>query len=125
MTPEEAQQLGVMLRTKRETSGLTAREMARRAGVDVGTVTRIEQGQILAPRPDNLTALGDVLSIPAADLFATANWLPKDELPTLTPYLRAKYKEFPDEAVDEMGQFFARLAKEHGVQGPEGREDER
>jgi transcriptional regulator with XRE-family HTH domain len=125
MTPEEAKQLGAMLRAKREDSGLTAREVARRAGVDVGTVTRIEQGQILAPRPENLTALGEVLQIPAADLFATADWLPKNELPTLTPYLRAKYKELPQEAVDEMEQFFARLAKKHGVQGPEGGEDER
>ncbi len=125
MTPEEAKRLGALLRAKREASGLTAREVARRAAVDVGTVTRIEQGQILSPRPDSLNALGEVLGIPAADLFATADWLPRNELPTFTPYLRAKYKDFPDEAVAEMETFFGRLAKKHGVHGPAAGEDER
>jgi transcriptional regulator with XRE-family HTH domain len=111
MTPQEAKRLGRLLRAKREASGLTAREVARRADIDVGTVTRIEQGQILSPRPDSL--------------FAIADWLPKDQLPTFTPYLRAKYKDFPDEAVAQMETFFARLAKKHGVQGPTGGEDER
>jgi len=46
-----------------------------------------------------------------------------EDLPSFTPYLRAKY-DLPDSAVSEMERFFARLAKKHGVQGPTGREDE-
>jgi transcriptional regulator with XRE-family HTH domain len=125
MTPEEAQRLGNLLRTRRKDRGLGAREVARRAGIDVATVTRIEQGQIPSPHPENLTAIGDVLGIPAADLFAAADWLPPEQLPTFRPYLRAKYHDLPDEAVREIEAFFARLADKYGVDGPVDGEDER
>ena len=124
MTPEEAEALADLLRTKRQQLGLTAREVARQARVDVGTVTRIEAAQILSPRPDSLTAIGQVLGIPAADLFATTEWLPRKELPTFWPYMRAKYKELPNEAVAEMEAYFAELAGKYGLQGPREGEDE-
>ena len=125
MTPQQATQLAALLRAHRQRLGLSAREVARRAGVDVGTVTRIEKAQIPTPKAENLTAIGDALGIPAADLFAIVNWVPEHELPSFTPYLRAKYKQFPEAAVDEMERFFARLAKKHGVEGPVQGEDER
>jgi transcriptional regulator with XRE-family HTH domain len=125
MTPEEAERLANLLRTKRRQLGFTAREVARRASVDVGTVTRIEAAQILSPRPDNLTAIGQVLGIPAADIFAITDWLPRKELPTFQPYMRAKYKELPDEAVAKIEAYFAELAGEYGLQGPTEGEDER
>ena len=125
MTPDEAQRLADLLRAKRQELRLTAREVARRANVDVGTVTRIEAGQILSPRPDNLIAIGEVLGIRAADLFATTDWLPSKELPTFRPYMRAKYRELPDEALSEMEAFLAQLADKYGVRGPAEGEDER
>ena len=125
MTPEEAKRLADLLRKKRQQLGLTAREVARRASVDVGTVTRIEAAQILSPRPDNLTAIGQVLDIPAADIFAITDWLPRKELPTFRPYMRAKYKELPDEAVTKMEAYFADLAGKYWLQGPAEGEDER
>lgn len=124
MTPDEAQRLAELLRRRREALGLSASEVARRSGVNKGTVTRIELGQIASPRPDSLTAIGDVLGIPASDLFAIADWLPKRQLPTFLPYMRAKYKELPATAVAEMEAYFDRLARKHGVQGPVDGEDE-
>jgi transcriptional regulator with XRE-family HTH domain len=124
MNPNDAKQLGDVLREQRETIGLSAHEVARRAGVNVGTVTRIELGQIPNPRPDSLTAIGDVLGIAAADLFALTEWLPKGELPSFTPYLRAKYGDLPDEALDEVNAFFTRLRSQHGLHGPVDGEDE-
>jgi transcriptional regulator with XRE-family HTH domain len=125
MTPEEAERLADMLRTKRQKRGLSAHEVARRAGVNVGTVTRIEAAQILSPRPDSLTAIGEVLGIAATDLFAITDWLPRKELPTFRPYMRAKYKELPDEAVSDIEAYFAKLANKYGLQGPDEGEDER
>jgi transcriptional regulator with XRE-family HTH domain len=125
MTPEEAEALADLLRTKRQQLGLTAREVARRASVDVGTVTRIEAAQILSPRPDNLTAIGQVLDISAADIFAVTDWLPRQELPTFRPYMRAKYKGLPDEAVVKMEAYFVELADKYRLQGPAEGEDER
>jgi transcriptional regulator with XRE-family HTH domain len=124
MTPEEAQRLADLLRTKREAAGLSASEVARRAGVNVGTVTRIELGQIPSPRPDSLRAIGDVLDIPAADLFAATDWLHPAELPTFRPYLRTKYRDLPPEAIDEIAAVFDRLARDFGQRGPADGEDE-
>ena len=112
--------IATMLREARLQSRLTAREVARRAGVDVGSVTRIELGQIAQPTRDVLTAIGGVLGISAADLFTAADWLPTNELPTLRPYLRAKYRELPANAVDELERL---LANYEGT-APQAGEDE-
>jgi transcriptional regulator with XRE-family HTH domain len=125
MTPQEAEALAKLLRTKRQQLGLSASEVARRAGVTAGTVTRIEAAQIPMPRPDSLRAIGQVLGIPAADLFAITDWLPRKELPTFQPYMRAKYRELPDEAIARMEAYFALLADKYGLQGPIEGEDER
>lgn len=124
MTPEEAHRLAALLRTKRQATGLNASEVARRAGVDKGTVTRIELGQIPRPRPENLRAIGDVLGIPAADLFTATDWLPDGDLPTFRPYLRSKYRELPEEAVAEIEAVFDRLARDYGSHGLINHEDE-
>lgn len=125
MTPEDAHELAELLRIARQAAGLSAHEVARRAGVNVGTVTRIELGQIASPRPESLRAIGDVLGIPAADLFATTDWLPSEELPTFKPYLRAKYGDLPPEAVAELETRFQQIAEQYGTEGPKDGEDER
>lgn len=124
MNPEHSRHLAALLRDKRTAAGLSASEVARRAGVDTGTVTRIELGQIASPKPDSLRAIGAVLGIPVADLFAATDWLPREELPSLRPYLRTKYRELPPEAVAEIEAVFDRLARDYGRHGPRPGEDE-
>jgi transcriptional regulator with XRE-family HTH domain len=124
LNPEQARQLGHALRTRREQIGLSARSLEAASGVNISSIVSLERGDILTPQPDTLKALAAALDMPVTDLFAIADWLPKNELPTFTPYMRAKYKDFPDEAVAEMEQFFTRLAKKHGVHGPAAGEDE-
>src|SRR4051794_30322980 len=106
MTPEEARQLASRLRSVREKSGLSAAEVARRAGVTTGTVTRIELGQIASPRPENLLAIAAVLDIPASDIFALTNWMPSDQLPSFSPYMRARYRSLPEAALVEIQHVF-------------------
>ena len=128
MTPEQAKQLSRMLRSKREAAGLSVNEVARRAGVDAGSVSRIERGQIPSPTARTLLALGEVLDIPASDLFTVAPWATPEELPTIRPYLRTKY-HLPDDAMQEIERHFAEVAQRHGISfdpnhGPQGGEDE-
>jgi len=104
MTPEQTARLIGQLRQKREKAGLSINEVARRAKVDPGTAWRIEQGMIPTPRAESLIAIGKVLDIPPADLFATVGWLTTDELPTIGPYLRAKYDQLPDAAIEDIKQ---------------------
>lgn len=123
MTPDQTEHLAALLRAKRQELGISAREVARRAGVDVGTVSVTERGLNPRPKPDILRAIGGVLGIPAADLYTMVNWLPEAELPTLRSYMRAKYHDLPEEAVDEVERFIARLEKKHRT-GPMNGEDE-
>lgn len=129
MTPEQTTQLVNLLKQRREHAGLSSAELARRARVDVGTVWRIEHGMIASPKAESLQAIGEVLGIPASDLFATVGWVPSNELPTIRPYLRSKYRDLPPEAVAEIEAEFDAIAKKHGVSfdqadGPTGGEDE-
>lgn len=126
MNDTQLQQLAEILREKRAALGLSASETARRAGIQPSTLTRLELGQIGTPTAANLQALGAVLGINAADLYATLGWMPKDELPTMTPYLRAKYRDMPPDAIREIEQHFEDVAQRHGIalNGPQPNEDE-
>ena len=124
LTRAQALALAKLLGDRRAELGYSIRDLAARAGVNLATIVRLERGEILTPQPDTLKALAAALGLSVTDLFAVAEWLPSRELPTFRPYLRAKYKDIPDEAVSEMEAFFERLAKKHGMQGPANGEDE-
>lgn len=129
MNENQTKQLSDLLVSKRAAAGLSAAEVARRAGVDVGTVWRIERGMIASPKAKTLQAIGKVLGIPANDLFEIAPWATPDELPTIRPYLRTKYRQLPPEAMQEIEAHFADLAEKYGItfdqnDGPLDGEDE-
>jgi transcriptional regulator with XRE-family HTH domain len=126
MNPEQAKVLGRRLRTRREQLGLSLRDLERLAGVDNGTIVRIEQGAFAAPRPDKLSRIADALGLSLADVFALAEYVVPRELPTFTPYLRSKYRNLPAPAVEELERSFKRIAKRHGLDpdGPAPGEDE-
>lgn len=124
MNPGQADQLAELLRDKRERLGLSASEVARRAGVTAGTVTRIELRQIPSPKADSLTAIAEVLEIPKADVFAAAGWVPGNELPTLRPYLRSKYHGLTAADASRVESYIDQLQSRYGTQGPADQEDE-
>ena len=99
MTPEQTVQLINLLKTKRTELHFSVNEVARRAGVDTGTVWRIEQGMIARPRAESLIAIGNVIGINAMDLFASVGWLTADDMPSLGAYLGAKFSHLPDAVV--------------------------
>ena len=115
MEPDRAAALGRVLRTRREELGLSTRKLSAHAGVNDVTIVRIERGEFAAPRPDKLSRLADALNLRLADIFAMADYVAPSELPTLAPYLRAKYPGLPDEAVAAIGRYAARTAKQHGI----------
>jgi transcriptional regulator with XRE-family HTH domain len=123
MDEEHAVRLGAYLRSQREARGLSTRSLATDVGVDMAQIVRLEQGTVASPKAEVLSRIADTLDLPVADVLTMAGYPVIEDLPSFTPYLRAKY-DLPDSAVSEMERFFARLAKKHGVQGPTGREDE-
>lgn len=126
MNTHHMKQVAEVLLLSREALGISANEVARRAGIHPSTYWRIETGQIPKPDADSLTAIAAALDIPAADLFATSGWLPDKELPSLRPYLRTKY-HLPPEALTKLEVSVKAIAGEYGISighGPVRGEDE-
>jgi transcriptional regulator with XRE-family HTH domain len=84
--------------------------------MDQATIVRLEAGSIVAPRPDKLSRIAQVLGISGADVFALAGYAVPADLPTLRPYLLAKYGELLAEDVDRIEAFVARIAKKRGFE---------
>lgn len=124
LTRERALALGQVVNDRRNEIGMSLRQLAAKTGLDSATVLRLERGDILTPQADTLTSIAEILDLPVSDLFTVAGWVPPKELPTLRPYLRTKYGQLPEDAVGEMEAFFGRLAKKHGMRGPNDGEDE-
>lgn len=126
MTPEQQEQLAQTIKQRRQELGLSASEVARRAGVQKTTITRLEAAQRQTPQADSLKAIARVLGLQVTDLFVAADWLPKGELPTLRPYLRSQYRGLPDDAMAELEESISHIVKKHGYNGsgPAPGEDE-
>lgn len=115
MTPEQAKALGQQLKRRREELNLSTHRLAELAEIDQATVVRLEAGSISAPRPDKLSRVARALGLSGADIFALADYTVPNDLPTLKPYLRTKYRDIPPEDVEKIEAYAARLAKKHGV----------
>jgi transcriptional regulator with XRE-family HTH domain len=126
MEPDQAAELGQVLRTRRQALGLSTRQLSALSGVNDITIVRIELGRFAAPRADKLAKLADALGLRLADIFALAEYVAPSQLPTLQPYLRSKYRDLPPEALADIERYATRLAKRHGValEGPIDGEDE-
>ncbi|MGI8664850.1 MAG: helix-turn-helix domain-containing protein [Jatrophihabitans sp.] len=124
LTPQQAQKLGEYLGARRMAMGLSMRQLAREVGGNISTISVIEAGTNLSPSPQTLKAIADVLGLSMSDIFVVADWLPADELPTLKPYLRAKYQDLDEQAIAELERYAERLAQRHGSLGPIDHEDE-
>ena len=110
MNPQEAREFGQRLRDRRESLGLTVRQVSDAAKVPHSTVARVERGEFAAPRPDKLAKLATALGFSPAELFAAAGYVRADELPDFATYLKAKYPSLAQSVVDELRKRFHELA---------------
>jgi len=127
MDHDAAHRLGEYIRRLRKQRKLSIRELATKSGIDNGGLTRLEHGRILSPRPDKLKALAKALEVPLADMFAMAGYTIPYDLPSMAPYLHARYGHLPEETLDAVNDYLERLIDEHGLDpdGPLALEDER
>ena len=122
----QAKQLGDYLRQARRAAELSAVQLAEKSGVSDATIIRIENGQYRTPQAESLAQMAHALDLSVHDVFERAGYLSNDDLPTFTPYLRTKYGELPDEAVEQIERYVTRIAKKHGIDmsGPKPGQDE-
>ncbi|MEB4262097.1 hypothetical protein OQ854_24880, partial [Mycobacterium ulcerans] len=65
------------------------------------------------PKAESLRAIGGVLGIPAIDLFTIVGWIAAGELPSIGPYLRARYPKLPEDVLREIETHFDAVVHEY------------
>lgn len=127
MKPQQVQAIGRYLRAQRESKGLSLRELEALSGVGNSVIARFEAGHFGRLDPDKLARLSRALDVPLTEVLAAGGITSGADLPTMPVYLRTRYGELPDEAIEQMSRYFDRLAKKHGIDtaGPKPGEDER
>jgi len=126
MDREQAKKLGGYLQQARQAKALSLMGLSELTGVTDATISRIETGAFRAPAPDKLAQIAGALELPLADVFALAEYAVPADLPSFTPYMRSKYHDLPDEAVEQIERYAQKLARKHGVTltGPTAGQDE-
>ena len=118
--------IGKYIKEHRVARGISGRELARQIGTDTAYVVRLERGEYRSPRPDILANTATALGVPMSDLYSLAGYLAPKDLPTLTPYLRTRYRQLSDDAIDAVSAYLQTVAEREGVNlhGPAPHEDE-
>lgn len=91
MDNDTANGLAQHLRACRERAGLSIRELARLASVDVGYIHHLEAGTKRNPSAEVLQQLADVLEADASELLAYIGVKPSSVLPSTEVFLRRKH----------------------------------
>ena len=127
MDKRQAKELGRKLRERRETLGMSLRQLEEKSGVFNVTIMRIERGDSTDPSAEKLARLAEALDLPLADIYAMADLAIPADLPSFKPYLRTKYRGLPAADIVAIEKYAAKLAKKHGISldGPAPGEDER
>jgi transcriptional regulator with XRE-family HTH domain len=88
--------LGTRIRRARERARLSLRNLEAITGISRAMLHRLELDELDNPSAATLRRLADALELDSDDLFALMGYQPRTALPSLTPYLRARYQLPPD-----------------------------
>jgi len=125
LTENQAKQVAAIIAARRAELGLSLRQVASRSGLHVSVIGPLEAGTTLSPLPDTLIAIARALDFSVSDLYVVADWLPAGELPTLKPYLRAKYRDLDEQAIADIEAYTNQRVQRNGGSGRIDRGDQR
>jgi transcriptional regulator with XRE-family HTH domain len=91
--------LGGFVKRARERAGFSLRNLEQITGISRTTLNRLELDQLDNLSPSLLNRLAEALELDSNDLFTFVGYRPSKKLPSLAPYLRAKY-DLPPEALE-------------------------
>ena len=77
--------IGDKVRATRKAAGISQEEVARRAGVSLNVINRLERDVILDPHYSTLRGIASALGVPVADLVREPALAGKDEAPDTGP----------------------------------------
>jgi transcriptional regulator with XRE-family HTH domain len=107
--------LGLLLKARREAADLSLHQLSVRTGVTSQYLSRLERGQYANPSLRVLTQLARNLDIRAEDLYAITGCILPVDLPSFSPYLRAKHPDWPELVVRELTDFYCFLKQKHSL----------
>jgi transcriptional regulator with XRE-family HTH domain len=105
--------LGRYVREQRKAQGISGQALAAAAGIDKAHLHRLEHGEIASPDPRVLVALARALEVDVADLYTAAGLPTGRELPSMRPYLRAKY-DLPEQVIQQIDEYVEMLTERYG-----------
>lgn len=113
MDKDQAARLGALIRQHRQDLGMSTHELGERIGTRNSTIIRLEQGAFAAPSPEKLAGIAEALGISLADMYGHAGYVVPSDLPNFHAYLPARYRDLPQEAVQELIDLFDTLVARH------------
>ena len=116
--------LGAFVHQARERAGLSLRNLEAITGISRPTLNRLELDQVDNPSPSMLHRLAEALELNSDDLFAFVGYRPSKSLPSLAPYLRAKY-QLPPDAVAEANEALQNILERYDHTNTAASADER
>jgi transcriptional regulator with XRE-family HTH domain len=116
MRNRKAERLGGFLHDRRIELGFTARYVSEQVGVDDSTIMRLERGEHNSPSPTMLARIADILNLNVADVFAMAEYAAPTTLPSFTNYLRLRYPELDEGAIDKLEQVLTALIEPFSIE---------
>jgi transcriptional regulator with XRE-family HTH domain len=111
---DSGSRLSKLLTRLRERSGLSLRDVEEQTGLSRANLSRLEHGTYAKPAPETLRRLAQVYGVDASELLTAAGYTAKqaEALPSLRPYLRAKYGHLSADARREVQAFIEQLEAE-------------
>lgn len=106
--------LGSFVKARRESKGLSRRQVADACGVDYSYIGKLESGEYRHPSPLVLDAIAREIGCKPTDLYVLAGYKIGGDLPGFGPYLRAT-THLPPEAIDQLESYFAFLRSQYGI----------
>src|SRR5258708_30313310 len=85
------EKLGAFVKARRTAKGLSLNQAERSSGVALTYWSRLERGDLKTPSPRHLAAIARAIDVPLEELYGLAGYILPEGLPSLKPYLRAKY----------------------------------
>lgn len=96
-------QLGGLIHKHRTAAGLSLGQLEEKTKINRGNLHKIEQGTTERPSPMYLRRIADALGTEVEDYMSLAGY--SAGLPSLAPYLRARYRATPETAAQVEAYF--------------------
>ena len=110
MTKDQARALGHLISKARRARGMSKRQLALEIGAANGWIVHLEHGLYLAPSPERLARIAEVLNIDPTRINLLTRGAVADGLPEMRAYFRAKYDLTPED-IEKVERYVERLRR--------------